>query len=57
MYIVLAIETDNLDAELRYEDPRRIYPHIHGRLNRDAIIAVLPILRESDGTFLPPRAP
>jgi uncharacterized protein (DUF952 family) len=54
MYVVLAIDKDALTSEVRYEDPERIYPHIYGPLNRDAIVKVLPILREADGTFLPP---
>lgn len=57
MFVVLAIDTALLDAEVKYEDPGRVYPHIYGPLNRDAIVAVLPILREADGAFLPPRPP
>jgi uncharacterized protein (DUF952 family) len=56
MYVVLAIDTTKLKAEIKYEDESKIYPHIYGSLNRDAIVGVLPILREADGTFLPPRA-
>jgi uncharacterized protein (DUF952 family) len=57
MFLVLAIEKDEVTSEVRYEDEKGIYPHIHGPLNRDAIVAVLPILREADGTFLPPKPP
>jgi uncharacterized protein (DUF952 family) len=57
MFVALAIEKDAVTAEVRYEDEARIYPHIYGPLNRDAIVAVLPILREADGAFLPPKAP
>ena len=57
MYVVLAIDTTKVKPEIRFEDEARIYPHIHGPLNRDAIIEVLPILREPDGSFLPPRPP
>ncbi len=57
MFVVLAIEKDAVTAEVRYEDEAGIYPHIYGPLNRDAIVAVLPILREADGTFQPPKAP
>lgn len=55
MFIVLAIDTSLVEAEIRYDDPARIYPHIYGALNRNAIVAVLPILRKADGTFLPPE--
>jgi uncharacterized protein (DUF952 family) len=57
MFVVLVIDTALIDAEIRYDDAAQIYPHIYGPLNRDAIVAVMPILREADGTFLPPRAP
>jgi len=54
MYVVLVIDTRNVAASIRYEDEARIYPHIYGPLNRDAIVEVAPILREQDGTFRPP---
>ena len=54
MYIVLVIEKDEVTSEIKYEDPDKIYPHIYGPLNRDAIVTVLPILREADGSFVPP---
>jgi uncharacterized protein (DUF952 family) len=57
MYVVLAIDVGRVKAEVRYEDGARIYPHIHGPLNRDAIVEVLPILRGADGTFLAPQPP
>jgi uncharacterized protein (DUF952 family) len=56
MYIALVIDTSRVTSEIRYEDEARIYPHIYGPLNRDAIVTILPMLREADGTFLPPRA-
>lgn len=33
------------------------FPHIHGSLNRDAVIAVLPVPRSATGRFLPPEPP
>jgi uncharacterized protein (DUF952 family) len=54
MYVALVIDISRVSAEVRYEDPQRIYPHIYGPLNRDAILRVIPVLREADGTFLPP---
>jgi uncharacterized protein (DUF952 family) len=56
MYIALVIDTSRVTSEIRYEDEARIYPHIYGPLNRDAIVTILPMLREADGTFLPPGA-
>ena len=46
------INVDKVTAPVRYEDPQRIYPHIHGPLNRDAIASALPVKRAADGTFL-----
>ncbi len=42
-------------APIRYEDAAKIYPHIYGALNRDAIVAVRVARRTADGTFLPPE--
>ena len=55
MYVVLVIDRTKLEAEVRYEDEARIYPHIYGPLNRDAILSIVPVLRTADGAFLPPR--
>ncbi len=30
----------------------KIYPHIYGTLNRDAIVSELPVKRDEDGTFV-----
>ena len=40
MYIALVIERAKVEPEIRYADgdAAHIYPHIHGPLNRDAII-------------------
>ena len=42
-------------APIQYEDAARIYPHIYGALNRDAIVAVRVAPRAVDGTFLEPE--
>jgi len=57
MYIVLVIDPAKVQPEIRYEDPERIYPHIYGAINRDAIVSIVPVLRTADGSFLPPRYP
>lgn len=51
-FIGLVIDTDKVRAEIKYEDPERIYPHIYGPLNRDAIVSLIPVKRAEDGTFL-----
>ncbi len=55
MYIVLVIDRAKVRPEIKYEDAARIYPHIYGPLNRDAITDILPVLRASDGSFLRPN--
>lgn len=57
MFVVLAIEKGEVSAEIRYEDEAGIYPHIYGPLNREAIVAVLPILREATGASCRPGRP
>lgn len=54
-WLVLYIDKDRVEAEIRYEDPERVFPHIYGPLNRDAIAVVCPIMRARDGTFLLPQ--
>jgi uncharacterized protein (DUF952 family) len=51
-YLVLVIDTDKVRAEIKYEDAERIYPHIYGSLNRDAIVSSMTVKRAEDGTFL-----
>ncbi len=51
-YLVLVIDTQKVSAEVRYEDPARIYPHIYGSLNRDAIVLSTAVKRDEHGTFL-----
>lgn len=51
-YVVLAISRARLTAPVRYEDPRRIFPHIYGPLNTDAVANVLPVRRDTDGKFV-----
>ena len=50
-FVILEVDLDAVDAPVRREDDRGIYPHIHGRLSRAAATAVLTIERDADGTF------
>ena len=52
-YLALRIDLARVSAPIRYEDPRRVYPHVHGPLDRAAIVAVREVPRLPDGTFLP----
>lgn len=51
-FLVLAIDCEQLTASVIYEDPRRIFPHIYGLLNTDAVLAAQSVVRAPDGTFL-----
>lgn len=53
-FIVLIIDLPKVEAPVKYEDPHKIFPHIYGPLNRDAIIAIRAVERTPDGKFLPP---
>ncbi len=52
----LYIDKTRVRAPVRYDDAARLYPHIYGALNRDAIVGVHPARRAADGAFLPPEA-
>src|SRR3954462_8304511 len=55
-WVVLYIDQDLVTSPVRYNDPAGVFPHIYGPLNRDAIVAVKPIERAPDGTFMKPAA-
>lgn len=53
--VLLCIDEDKLKAEVRYEDPEhcgRSYPHVYGPINNDAVIAVLPFLKDGNGDYV-----
>jgi uncharacterized protein len=61
--LVLVIETDKVNAPIKWEPPahpdgtpaqpgERLFPHIYGPLNRDAVVDVHNAERDSDGNFL-----
>jgi uncharacterized protein (DUF952 family) len=50
--VVLEIEPSRLTVPVRFEDPGRIYPHLHGPLNREAVVAVRRVRRGGDGVFV-----
>ncbi len=54
-YYYLYIDKERVRAPIRYDAEPRIYPHIYGGLNRDAIIAIRSATRQANGTFLPPE--
>lgn len=54
-YLILCIDEDQVDAEVRWElSNDESFPHVYGLLNREAIVDVVPFPRDTDGTFLMP---
>jgi uncharacterized protein (DUF952 family) len=51
-HVVLVIDLSMVSAEVRIAPDPGIYPHIHGPLNKEAIVAVRPAPRNDDGEFL-----
>jgi uncharacterized protein (DUF952 family) len=51
-YVVLSIARDRIAAPVKYEDPARVFPHIYGPLNLDAVVAVRPVRRDDGGRFV-----
>ncbi len=50
-YLRVAVDLDAVRAPWRYDDAAERYPHIYGRLNREAVRDVQPCRRAPDGTF------
>jgi uncharacterized protein (DUF952 family) len=51
-FTVLALDLGKVTAPVKYEDPDRIYPHIYGLMNTDAVLGQLTVARGADGSFL-----
>ncbi len=51
-FVLLSIQPEHVASEIRYKDPDRIFPHIYGPLNRDAIVGVRKVIRSADGSFV-----
>lgn len=53
--LLVCIDKTKLTAELKYEDGDncgRYYPHVYGPINNDAVICVLPYLRDKNGNYV-----
>ena len=51
-FVVLELDLTLVDVPVVYDDERRIYPHVYGRLPRVAVVRELEIARADDGAFL-----
>lgn len=53
--VILCIDTNKLESEVRWEDGDncgRNYPHVYGLINLDAVILVLPYLKDKNGNWV-----
>lgn len=53
--VILCLDETKLTAEVRYEDGDdcgRRYPHIYGLVNREAVMEVLPFLRDAQNRYV-----
>ena len=54
--ILLVIDTDKVDAEIKWEDGGGLdFPHIYGLLNTDSIVEVLPHEWSGDKVWIPDK--
>ena len=57
--VLLCIDSNKVSSEIIYEDlyeTGKLFPHIYGPLNIDAVFKVVNFLPNSDGTFDLPKA-
>ena len=56
--VLLVIDEDTVVPEIKYEDAgnKKLYPHIYGPLNVDAVITVVDFPPNEDGTFVLPKS-
>lgn len=53
--VLVCIDESKLTSEVKYEDGDncgRAYPHVYGLVNNDAVIDVLPFLRDEKGDYI-----
>jgi uncharacterized protein (DUF952 family) len=51
-FLVLTLDLDAVGSPWRIEDPRGIYPHVFGPIDRAAVLRVVPAPRDAGGRFL-----
>lgn len=52
--VIVCIDEKHLQAEVRYDEDHRSgrrYPHIYGLVNREAVVSVLPYLKDENGHY------
>jgi len=54
-FLILCIDEARVTAPVQWDAVGdKVFPHIYGALNADAIVAVTPFPRDEAGVFLPP---
>lgn len=56
--VIVCLDEDKLLSEVKYEefeDSGEFYPHIYGLINNDAVIDVLPFIKDSKGNYIKNR--
>lgn len=54
-YVILCIREQDITVEVKWEPvDGRLFPHIYGPLNLDAVQRVIPFPRDSERRFVPP---
>lgn len=51
-FVVLILDVEAIESDVRYDDDGQVYPHIYGPLNTSSVIGSLPVERSADGTFV-----
>jgi len=51
-FLAITLDLERVGSPWRIDDPAGMYPHIHGPVDRAAVMAVAPIRREPDGAFI-----
>jgi uncharacterized protein (DUF952 family) len=50
-FVVLTVDLDATGSPWRFDDAEQQFPHVYGRINAQAVVAVRRLVRASDGTF------
>ena len=51
-FLIVTLDLDRVGSPWRVDDPGGIYPHVHGPIDRVAIVDVRPASRAPDGAFV-----
>lgn len=52
--LVLFLERSKIKSPTRYDDSEKLFPHIYGPLNRDAIVKISKMSKDSKGDWIFP---